>query len=294
MIIGEVNMSFSIKNFMLTFAGFSIFCIIFYFIYQNRIYLTTDNAQIEGHAFLLSPKVSGFIIRVNVVQGQKVKKGDILIEIDNRDYINSLKQAKANLFSLNAKLMDSETNFKRTEKLFKIGAATPQQFDSSLANYSDIKAQKESMEAQLSQAELMLEYTKIKAPMNGIISKTSAEVGQLAAAGVSLIGFVDIDERWVTANFKETEIEYIKNGDVAQIEIDAYTNKVFNGLVYSMSSATGATFSLLPPDNATGNFTKVVQRVPVRIKFEKLSEQDIELLKNGLSVFVKIKKNRIK
>ena len=283
-----------IKKIVLTLIGLSVLSIISYFVYQNIFYITTDNAQIEGHALLLAPKVSGFIKKVNIVQGQKVKKGDLLIEIDNRDYLNSLKQAKANLISLNAKLIDSETNFKRTEKLFKIGAATPQQYDSSVANFTDLKAQKESVEAQLEQAELMLEYTKIKAPMNGIISKTSAEIGQLASTGVSLIGFVDLEERWVTANFKETEIEYIKNGESASIEVDAYSDKNFKGYVYSLSSSTGSTFTLLPPDNATGNFTKVVQRVPVRIQFDKLSEQEIELLKNGLSAYIKIKKNRNK
>ncbi len=287
-------MPIPIKKILLSIVGITTLSIISYFIYQNVVYISTDNAQIEGHAFLLAPKVSGFISKVNVVQGKKVKKGDVLIEIDNRDYLNYLKQVKYNLISLTAKLTDSDNNFKRTEKLFKIGAATPQQYDSSFANLTDLKAQKESLEAQLAEAELQLEYTKIKAPMNGIISKTSAEVGQLASIGVSLIGFVDTEERWITANFKETEIEYIKNGESVQIEVDAYTNKTYKGFVYAQSSSTGATFTLLPPDNATGNFTKVVQRVPVRIHFEKLSEQDIEMLKNGLSAFIKIKKNRMK
>ncbi len=287
-------MPIPIKKILLTLVGVTTLSIISYFIYQNIVYISTDNAQIEGHAFLLAPKVSGFILKVNAIQGKKVKKGDVLIEIDNRDYLNFLKQVKYNLISLNAKLTDSDNNFKRTEKLFKIGAATPQQYDSSLANLADLKAQKESLEAQLAEAELQLEYTKIKAPTDGIISKTSAEVGQLASIGVSLIGFVDTEERWITANFKETEIEYIKNGESVQIEVDAYTNKTYKGFVYAQSSSTGATFTLLPPDNSTGNFTKVVQRVPVRIHFEKLTEQDIEMLKNGLSAFIKIKKNRMK
>lgn len=280
------------KKVIFSIVGIIALSIILYFIYQNIVYITTDNAQVEGHALLLSPKVSGFISKINVVQGQKVKKGEILIEIDERDYQNSLKQSNANLISLIAKLNDAEINFKRTEKLYKIGAATQQQYDSGLANFSDIKAQTESVQAQVLQAELMLDYTKIKAPANGIIAKTSAEIGQLANVGVPLIGFVDSDERWVTANFKETEIEYLKYGERALIEVDAFSNKVYYGSVFSMSSATGATFTLLPPDNATGNFTKVVQRVPVRIKFDKLSDHDLELLKNGLSVFVKIRKNR--
>lgn len=285
-------MKFSVKKMILSIAGLAVFLIISYFIYDNIVYVSTDNAQIEGHAVLLAPKESGFITKVNVEQGQKVKKNEVLVEIDERDYQNTLKQSKANLISLSAKLQDVEINFKRTEKLFKIGAATQQQYDSILANYNDIKAQEDSAQVQVLQAELMLEHTKIKAPSNGVIAKKSAEIGQYANPGVPLIGFVDTDERWVIANFKETEIDYIKNGERATIDVDAYTNRTFFGTVFSLSSATGATFTLLPPDNATGNFTKVVQRVPVKIKFDKLSDNDIELLRNGLSVIVKIRKNR--
>ena len=285
-------MQLPIKKIILSIVSVIVLIIISYFVYQNIVYVSTDNAQIEGHAVLLALKESGFIVKVNVEQGQKVKKDEVLIEIDDRDYQNALKQSKANLISLTAKLSDAEINFKRTEKLFKIGAATQQQYDSNLANYSDIKAQTDSAQAQVLQAELGLEYTKIKAPSNGIIAKKSAEIGQFANPGVPLIGFVDTDDRWVTANFKETEIEYIRNGERAIIDVDALTNKTYYGTVFSMSSATGATFTLLPPDNATGNFTKVVQRVPVKIKFDQLSEKDIEQLKNGLSVIVKIRKNR--
>ena len=285
-------MPMSPKKIIFSAIGFIALIIVSYFVYQNIVYISTDNAQIEGHALLLSPKASGFITKVNIVQGQKVKKGQVLIEIDERDYLNSLKQSKSNLISLNAKLRDAEINYKRTDKLYKIGAATQQQHDSAIANYNDIHAQSDSVQAQVLQSELMLEYTKIKAPSNGIIAKTSAEIGQLANVGVPLIGFVDSDERWVTANFKETEIEDIRSGERAQIEVDAISSKTFYGTVFSLSSATGATFTLLPPDNATGNFTKVVQRVPVRIKFDKLSDHDIELLKNGLSVIVKVRKSR--
>ncbi len=285
-------MKFTKKNIVLFIVAIMVSIIALYFIFDNYYYLSTDNAQIEGHSIILSAKIGGHIKKVNIVQGQKVKKGEILVEIDDRDYNNSLKQAKYNLSSLIAKLKDIESIFQRTESLFRNGAASKQQYDTSLANLAELKAQKESLEVTISQAELNLEYTKIKAPMNGIVSKTSAEIGQLAAPGMALIGFVDTEERWITANFKETEIEYLKIGQDVDIEIDAYTNKKYKGNIFSLSSATGATFSLLPPDNATGNFTKVVQRVPVRIKINALTENDIESLKNGLSAYIKLKKNR--
>ncbi len=106
-----------------------------------------------------------------------------------------------------------------------------------------------------------------------------------------MIGFVDSSERWVTANFKETEIEEVQPGKKVNIDVDAISGKTFAGVVESISSATGATFTLLPPDNATGNFTKVVQRVPVKIRFENITAEEIEALKAGLSAFVKVHKH---
>jgi membrane fusion protein (multidrug efflux system) len=111
----------------------------------------------------------------------------------------------------------------------------------------------------------------------------------MAGAGQPLFGFVSSDERWATANFKETEMKGVTPGKEAEIEVDAISGKKFEGVVESISPSTGATFSLLPPDNATGNFTKVVQRVPVRVKLINLSPEDIQLLQAGLSAEVKVK-----
>ena len=100
------------------------------------------------------------------------------------------------------------------------------------------------------------------------VAKKSVEIGQLAAAGVPLVGFVDAGERWVTANYKETDLSHIKAGAKAWIEVDAIKGRTFKGVIESVSAATGATFTLLPPDNATGNFVKVTQRIPVRIRLD--------------------------
>jgi membrane fusion protein, multidrug efflux system len=124
-----------------------------------------------------------------------------------------------------------------------------------------------------------------------MVARKSAEVGQLAAPGVALVGFVGAEERWITANFKETEIEGIKVGAKVDIEVDAIGGRKFKGLVESISASTGARFTMIPPDNATGNFTKVVQRVPVRIKFENLSTDDIQVLRAGLSADVSVHKH---
>ncbi len=262
-----------------------------YFAYESFVYVTTDNAQIEAHSVMLASKVSGFVIEVKAKEGAKVKKGDILVEIDKRDYQNTVQQMKSELTSLQARRADTEKNYHRIQELFSKGAVSQQQYDATTASYSDIKAKFEAVSAQVSQAELNLENTIIKAPSDGFVAKRSVEDGQLASPGVPLIGFVGAEERWVTANFKETEIDVIKIGARVEIEVDAVTSKQFHGTVESISSATGATFTLLPPDNATGNFTKVVQRVPVKIKLEALSADDIDLLRAGLSANVKVHKH---
>lgn len=253
-------------------------------------FVETDNAQIEGHAVLLAAKVGGFIVKTNVTDGQRVKKGDVLVEIDDRDYKNTLQQAKSDLVSIEARKRDSEKNNRRLTDLYSKGAVSQQQLDSISTSYAESKAKFDSVSALVAQAELNVENTKIRAPSDGIIAKKSAEVGQLAGPGVPLVGFVGTEERWVTANFKETEIEDIRPGAHVDVKVDALSSRHFKGEVESISSATGATFTLLPPDNATGNFTKVVQRVPVKIALKDLSLEDRELLRAGLSAVVKVKR----
>ncbi|MBS1972146.1 MAG: HlyD family secretion protein [Bdellovibrionales bacterium] len=262
-----------------------------YFGFEQIMYVTTDNAQIEAPVVMLAAKVPGYIVEVKVVEGQKVKAGDVLAEIDSRDYQNTLKQVQSELLSLESRRRDAERNYQRISELYKQSAVSTQQYDTATANYSEVKSKYEAVSAQVDQAKLNLENTKIKAPMDGSIAKKSVEVGQLASAGVPLIGFVGGSERWVMANFKETEIGSIKVGSTVDVEIDAIGGKSYHGSVSALSAATGATFTLLPPDNATGNFTKVVQRVPVKIKLENLADADLELLRAGLSAYVKVKKN---
>jgi membrane fusion protein, multidrug efflux system len=261
-----------------------------YMIYQNFMFEETDDAQIEGHSFLLAPKVTGYILKVNVVEGQKVKAGDTLIEIDPRDYENILKQSQSELTSVTARRADTEKNFHRLNELFSKAAVSRQQFDTAATVYSEAKARFDAITAQVNQAQINLDYTQIKAPMNGIIARKSAEVGMLATPGIPLLGFVDTEERWVTANFKETDLGGVKVGAKVDIDVDAVDHRSYHGEVQAIMPATGAVFTLLPPDNATGNFTKVVQRVPVKIAFKDLKPDDMDILRAGLSVVVKVHK----
>jgi membrane fusion protein (multidrug efflux system) len=279
------------KKRILSIVGVVAVVLIGYFGYEHLTYVTTDNAQIEAPVVMLAAKVPGYITKVNVAEGQRVKKGDVLAEIDSRDYENTLKQAESELASLESRRRDSEKNYQRISQLYKQSAVSTQQADTATANYAEVRSKYQGVQAQVDQAKLNLENTKIRAPVDGAIAKKSLELGQLAAPGVPLIGFVGDSERWVIANFKETEIEGVKVGSPVSVDVDAIGGKTYKGTVTSLSAATGATFTLLPPDNATGNFTKVVQRVPVKIKLENLGPDDLELLRAGLSAYVKVKKN---
>lgn len=261
-----------------------------YFIYENWLYVTTDNAQVQARTVMLSAKVPGYVTKVNVEENQKVKSGEVLVEIESRDYDNNLRQVSNEMEGLKARVGDAEKNYHRIQGLFKQGAVSQQQLDNTQAGYNEAHHKFEALQAQVAQAQLNLDYAKVKAPSDGVIARKAVETGMLAPVGAPLIGFVSSEDRWIVANFKETELLAIKIGNKVDISVDAYPSKKFSGHVESLSAATGATFSLLPPDNATGNFTKVVQRIPVRIVFDGLKTEDIDLLQAGLSAEVKVHK----
>ena len=263
--------------------------VIIYQVYEHIRYVTTDNAQVEAHTVLITPKVSGYIVDVKVHDGQSVKKGDLLVSLEPRDFENAVQVAKGDLASLDARKSDSEKNFHRMAELFQSAAVSRQQFDSARAQFEEARAKFDAVHAQVEQAELNLSYAQLRAPSDGEVARVSAEIGQLASAGTPLVGFVSSEARWVVANFKETEIDGISAGKTAEIDIDAISGPSFTGVVEAVLPATGATFTLLPPDNATGNFTKVVQRVPVRIALKELSPAQIQTLRAGLSAYVKVK-----
>lgn len=277
------------KKTLLQVAGVAGALVVIYALYYHFTYVSTDNAQVQANTVLIAPKVSGYITKVNVIENQKVKVGEVLAEIDARDYENALAELESDMVSAQAHQTDAEKNYRRLSDLLRKGAVSRQQFDTAEANYREASAKLKAAAAQVEQAKLNLEYTKIKSPANGVIARKSAEIGMLAAVGNPVFGFVSSEERWVVANFKETEIPNISPGKEAKVTVDAIPGRDFQGVVQSLSPSTGATFTLLPPDNATGNFTKVVQRVPVRIKLVSLSTSDIDRLGAGLSAYVTVR-----
>ena len=164
-----------------------------------------------------------------------------------------------------------------------IAQTGPEQVQATRARADAADAHAKQLEAAVQQAELNLEYATVKAPTKGIVSKKSVEVGQVIQPGQPLMTIIPLDQIWITANFKETQLDNMRPGQKVKIDVDAYGSKSFTGRVDSIAAATGARFSLLPPENASGNFVKVVQRVPVKIVLD--AGQDPEhLLRPGMSV----------
>jgi membrane fusion protein (multidrug efflux system) len=177
----------------------------------------------------------------------------------------------------------------QSQAQYKSAETGPQQVAAQHARAQQAEAQVKGAQAQLDQARLNLGYAKIVAPANGIITRKSLELNQNISPGQNLLTLVSLDDLWVTANFKETQLKHVAAGQSVEIEVDA-TGRTYHGKVTQIGGATGSVLSLFPPENATGNYVKVVQRVPVRIDFTDLANEDKNhLLRPGLSVEPKVR-----
>jgi membrane fusion protein (multidrug efflux system) len=354
----------------------------------------TDDAQINGHLIQVSSRIGGQVARVAVDENQVVQKGDVIAELDPRDYQVAVDNAKAALASAEANAAAANVNvpiiaantgsnlsaagadvsgshagveqaqqqleaaharvaqaqatftkaladLDRYKPLVEKDVISKQQYDAAVAaadagraavadarateqaasggirvarereasaqaslkyaqtgpqqvaaqnaRAKQALAQAAQAQAQLDQAQLNLSYSKIVAPVAGIITRKSVEINQNVAAGQNLLTLVSLEGLWVTANFKETQLRHMFKGQAVEIEVDA-TGKTYHGKVTEIGGATGSVLSLFPPENATGNYVKVVQRVPVRIDFDNLQNEDPNhLLRPGLSVEPKVR-----
>jgi len=362
------------------------------FWWQSRRFEDTDDAEVDGHIDPISARVSGHVVKVNVEEGQFVKAGTVLVEIDDSDYqvavdrargdyreavasseaaqfgvpisqvgsSSQIHSAQADVLNAEAgvtsadrqveeaqaRLIEAEANAKTanldqaryqtlvgkkevsqqqydqaeaaaasanaivtaanaavrsSEEVVKQAKARLEQSQAALANaqispkqISATQAQARAGEgnaaklhASLEQAELNLGYTRVVAPADGIVGSRNVQLGQNVQTGQEMLTIVPLKEIWVTADFKETQLEHMRAGQHVEIEVDALGGQKFGGTVTSIGGATGAKFSLLPPENATGNYVKVVQRVPVRIDFDNHQSADFNQdgrLRPGLSV----------
>ena len=334
---------------------------------------STDDAQIDGHIDPISARVSGTVVRVLHDENEVVQAGDLLVELDPKDYQVALDRARADMAdaeanstaaqvgvplttttsssqlsaadaaviavdrevdSNKARVQEAQANYtkaaadlQRMQELVQKDEISRQQYDASIAAANATKADLEGARAMLAnaesraaqaraqaaaahtvpeqvrvtkaranaasaevqrahsaleQAELNLQYTRIVAPVSGVLSKRNVEPGQVVQPGQPLFSIVNLDDIWVTANFKETQLRSMRPGQKVTVSVDAY-GRSYSGVIESIGGATGARFSLLPPENATGNYVKVVQRVPVRIRFDKGQDPSHEL-RPGMSV----------
>lgn len=258
---------------------------IFSFIHSLS-YQSTDDAFIEGNLVSVAPKVAGQVVKLNFNDNDYVKKGQLLVEIDSRDYQNKVDELSAAVAEAKAKHEFTQKDYDRYSNLIVDGLCTKQEYESAKTHYDISKANIEKLEAQLAQARLNLSYTKIYAPQDGNISSRSVEMGNYVQVGQALTAIVS-PNIWIVANFKETQLTNMQKGQEVSIKIDTYPNRVFNGKVDSIQKASGAKASLFPPENAVGSYVKVVQRIPVKITFD----DDITKfnIAPGMSVVPKVK-----
>jgi len=269
--------------------------------------LVIDNSeyklqQEEGEAALANAQAQISVMESNVATTAKVSVA-----------------SESQIASAKAKLVKQQQDYDRYEKLFKVESATQQQlenskaaldvanseyrsavenYQASLSKVNDIKAQKGVYEAEIKRRQALLSrnkldvgYTIIRAPYNGKMGRRTIQEGQLIQAGQTLAFIVDKEAgKWVIANFKETQISHMHINAAVEITADAYPGKTFKGTVVSLSPATGARFSLLPPDNSTGNFVKIVQRIPVKIRLTD-NAATLDQLRAGMNANVKINKD---
>jgi membrane fusion protein (multidrug efflux system) len=194
-----------------------------------------------------------------------------------------VKEAELGIRVAESRLAQANVGKQQASAELRTAQTAPSQIAASRARAAAADAKVRQNRAIVKQAELNLEYATVKAPVKGVVSRKSVEMGQVIQAGQPLMTVIPLDRVWVTANFKETQLERMRPGQPVKIEVDAYGGREFSGKVESLAAATGSRFSLLPPDNATGNYVKVVQRVPVRIQLDEGQDPE-HLLRPGMSV----------
>lgn len=236
---------------------------------------TTDNAYVTGHIHYIAPQVTGVVKTVAVENNDHVKAGDLLVQIDPEPFDAQLADAQA-------KFERAKGDYMREVELEKTRVVSAQDF-------AHAKNDFESAAAQLHTAQLNRKYTTIISPVDGFIGGRSVEVGNTVMPMINTLAVVE-GHPWVEANFKETQVGHIKIGQSATLKIDAISGKTFAGKVVSIAPASGRQFALLPADNATGNFTKIVQRLPVRVEFDQESVRGYEdRIVPGLSVITSVR-----
>ncbi len=201
----------------------------------------------------------------------------------------ALVEAQANVIASEDAVRVARDRLAQSQASFKNAQTAPQQVAIQKAKADQAAAIVQQAQAELDQAKLNLSYTRIIAPEAGIVTRKSVEIGQNVSIGQNMMTLVSLNDIWITANFKETQLEHMRAGQAVVISVDAYGGRRFDGKITQIGGATGSVLSLFPPENATGNYVKVVQRVPVRIDLSDPKQNSDHLLRPGLSVEPKVR-----
>lgn len=272
------------KAFLIVGAVVAVGLTIGYFYNSYRTtHVMTDDAFVDGNIHTIAARVTGNVRTVAVTDNQRVDRGDLLVELDPADYRSRAEAARANLELQRATLRFAEAERKRARTLYEQEAGAADRYDKAVSNYEISLAQVKLAEEQLRQAELNLGYTRITSPAAGYVTRKSVQTGNQVKDAQPLMAVVDLDSLYIVANYKETEMGHIRPGQSVRITVDAYPGRVLTGKVDSIMAGTGVSFSLFPAENATGNYVKVVQRIPIKIVLDPGADKD-RLLRVGMSV----------
>jgi membrane fusion protein (multidrug efflux system) len=311
----------------------------YYWATEGRFHEKTDDAYVGADIVVLRPKVPGYIVEQRAVDNQPVRRGDLLVRLDDRDYRAAVAKAKAAVAAQQALLVNLDATGKQQQavidqaragvagtdaeslrsrddqaryrslvaksavslqsaqradadflqaeangrKARAVLAAAQRELDVIASRRQQAEAALQQAQAELDLAQLNLAYTEVRAPVDGVVGNRRARAGAYAQTGEQLLAIVPARGLWVDANFKEDQLARLQPGQRVEVEADVLPGRVFHGRVQDLAPATGAQFSVLPPENATGNFTKIVQRVPVRILLDPV-DGALGRLRPGLSV----------
>lgn len=240
--------------------------IITLFILHAKRYVETDNAYVNANMIKIAAQVDGRVVRVNVTNNQFVKAGTLLFELDSVPFKTALDKEKAKLNIDEANLKNAQINTQRVLTLAQNKVLSAKDRDEAIKNLQVALASVQLSKASVEQKTLDLTNSKIFAATDGYITNMSLCVGSMVSVFEPLFVLISNQKYWVDANFKETELKNIKIGQKVNIAVDMYPAYKFRGEVESISGGSGSAFSLLPPQNATGNWIKITQRVPIKIR----------------------------
>lgn len=260
---------------------------IYWFTVESH-YVSTDNAYVNADTAQITPLAGAPVARVLVHDTQVVKAGDLLVQLDDSDAQLAVAQARADLARAQADYSRARTDLGRRRVLAPSGAVSRDELTASQNSFSANSAVLQAARARLQVAELMLQRMTIRAPIDGVVSDKDVEVGQRVEAGTHLMVIAPVDSAYVDANFKENQLQNVQVGQPVELRSDLYGGRVtYHGRVAGFSGGTGSAFSLIPAQNASGNWIKVVQRVPVRITLDP-AELRQHPLRVGMSMDAKI------